>query len=219
MRRSQCIGVGALAFALAAGPALFAQTEAVVKEVTGKVEVKDVGGTWRPAALGAKVAMGGSISTGFSSTALLDLGTSTLKVAPLTRMQLVDLVARQGSVSTSLFLKVGKVHAEVKSVEGVRQDFTLKSPQATAAVRGTEFDFDGLTVNVVNGVVHFVNTRGQSRNVPAGQGSSTDGNQLPTTGDQELNTQVGVVPYTSPTGGGVSPTGQQQPATVTITWQ
>jgi len=218
MRRLICIAVVALAF-VALAPALFAQTEAVIKESTGKVEVKDPGGDWHPAAVGAKLAMGGSISTGFSSTALLDLGTSTLKVAPLTRMQLVDLVARQGSVSTSLFLKVGKVRAEVKSVQGVRQDFTLKSPQATAAVRGTEFDFDGLTLNVVIGVVHFVNTRGQSRNVPAGEGSSTDGNQLPTTGDQQLNAQVGVDPYTSPTGGGVSPTGQQQPATVTITWQ
>jgi len=205
--------------ALAITSTAFAQSQVVVKEATGKVEAKTGAGTWRPAPAGTKLALGSFISTGFSSTAILDLGTSTLTVAPLTRMQIVDLVAKQGTVSTSVFLRVGKVHAEVKSTTGVRQDFLLKAPQATAAVRGTEFDFDGLTLTVVNGVVLFSNALGQSRSVPAGEGSSTDGTQLPTTGDQQLDSQVGVVPYTSPTGTGVLPTGQTQPATVTITWQ
>ncbi len=209
----------AAAVVLALAPGLLAQSQAIVKESMGKVEVKAPGGSWVPAVAGMKLAMGAYISTGFSSTALLDLGTSTLRVAPLTRMQLQELVAREGTVSTSLFLKVGKVHAEVKSVEGVRQDFTLKGPQATAAVRGTEFDFDGLTVNVVNGVVTFINSLGQSRNVPAGEASFTNGLGFPTSGDQQLDTQVGVVPYTSPTGVGILPTGELQPATVTITWQ
>lgn len=205
--------------ALALAPAAFSQSQVVLKESAGKVEVKAPGGGWTPAAVGAKLSMGASISTGFSSTALLDLGTSTIRVAPLTRMQIVDLVARQGSVSTSLFLTVGRVHAEVKKAEGLRQSFVLRSPQATAAVRGTEFDFDGLTVNVVNGVVQFSNALGQYRDVSAGEGSSTNGTQTPTTGDQNADEQVVVLPYTSPTGGGVLPTGQQQPATVTITWQ
>jgi len=208
-----------VAVALMLAASVFSQSQAILKESTGKVEVKDPGGAWRAAVVGTKLALGAFISTGFSSTALLDLGTSTLRVAPLTRMQLQDLVARQGTVSTSLFLTVGKVHAEVKKVEGLRQDFTLKGPQATAAVRGTEFDFDGLTVNVVNGVVHFSNSLGQYRDVPGGEGSSTNGSGLPTAGDQELDSHVEVVPYTSPTGGGVLPTGLQQPATVTITWQ
>ncbi|HTP57691.1 MAG TPA: FecR family protein [Spirochaetia bacterium] len=218
MKASIIAAISAVAFLLIA-PAVFSQTQIVLKEATGKVEVKAPGRNWAPVAVGAKLDMGASISTGFSSTALLDLGTSTLSVAPLTRMQIVDLVAKQGNVSTSLFLRVGKVHAEVKKVQGVRQDFVLKSPQATAAVRGTEFDFDGLTVNVVNGVVQFSNSIGQYRDVPAGEGSSTNGTQTPTSGDQYADGQVVVVPYTSPGGGGVLPTGQQQPATVTITWQ
>ncbi len=204
---------------LALAPSLFSQSSVVLKGATGKVEVKAPGGAWVAAAAGTKIAMGAYISTGFNSTAVLDLGTSTITVAPLTRMQIQDLVARPGTVSTSVFLKVGKVHAEVKSVEGTRQDFTLKGPQATAAVRGTEFDFDGLTVNVVNGVVQFSNALGQYRSVPAGESSFTDGTGLPTTGDQQRDALVGVVPYTSPTGAGVLPTGELQPATVTITWQ
>ena len=153
---------------------------------------------------GIKLDTGASISTGFSSTALLDLGTSTLKVAPLTRMQLVELIARQGSVSTTLALKVGKVNAEVKSAQGLRQDFTLKGPQATAAVRGTEFEFDGVSVKVINGLVFFTNTQGQGRGVGAGEQSSTNGTRLPTSGDQEneSNTSVNRTP---PRGGRAFP--------------
>ena len=91
MKRFILIAAALLTFC----PSLFAQSSATLKEFTGKVEVKAPGGDWRPAVIGSKLALGASISTGFSSTALLDLGTATLQVAPLTRMQLVDLVARQ----------------------------------------------------------------------------------------------------------------------------
>jgi hypothetical protein len=210
----------AVAIALALAPVLFSQTQAVVKEFTGKVEIKATGGTWQPVKAGMKLDTGASISTGFSSTALLDLGTSTLKVAPLTRMQLVELIARQGSVSTTLALKVGKVNAEVKSAQGLRQDFTLKGPQATAAVRGTEFEFDGVSVKVINGLVFFSNTQGQGRGVGAGEESSTNGTQLPTTGDQENESNTGVNPHTSAGGTGLAASGVPlPPATVTIRWQ
>jgi hypothetical protein len=208
------------AIALALANALFAQAQAVVKDFTGKVEIKAAGGAWQPVKAGMVLDTGASISTGFSSTALLDLGTSTLKVAPLTRMQLVELIARQGSVSTTLALKVGKVNAEVKVAPGLRQEFTLKGPQATAAVRGTVFEFDGVTVNVVNGLVYFSNNQGQGRGVGAGEQSSTSGGQFPSSGDHEAESSTTIVPYTSPTGSGiVSAGGPPQTATVTISWQ
>lgn len=210
-----------VAIALALAPVLFSQAQAVVKEFKGKVEIKASGGDWQPVKAGMKLDTGASISTGFSSTALLDLGTSTLKVAPLTRMQLVELIARQGSVSTTLALKVGKVNAEVKTAQGLRQDFTLKGPQATAAVRGTEFEFDGVSVKVINGLVFFTNTQGQGRGVGAGEESSTDGTQLPTTGGQEDESDTSVDPHTSAGGGtGLAAAGGLlPPATVTIRWQ
>jgi len=209
-----------VAIALALAPVLFSQAQAVVKEFKGKVEIKATGGDWQPVNAGMKLDTGASISTGFSSTALLDLGTSTLKVAPLTRMQLVELIARQGSVSTTLVLKVGKVNAEVKTAQGLRQDFTLKGPQATAAVRGTEFEFDGVSVKVINGLVFFTNTQGQGRGVGAGEESSTDGTQLPTTGGQEDESDTTVDPHAS-TGGTSLPASAvpPAPATVTIRWQ
>jgi hypothetical protein len=210
-----------VAIALALAPVLFSQAQAVVKEFKGKVEIKATGGDWQPVKAGMKLDTGASISTGFSSTALLDLGTSTLKVAPLTRMQLVELIARQGSVSTTLALKVGKVNAEVKTAQGLRQDFTLKGPQATAAVRGTEFEFDGVSVKVINGLVFFTNMQGQGRGVGAGEESSTDGTQLPTTGGQEDESDTTVDPHTSAgEGTGLAATGGPlPPATVTIRWQ
>jgi hypothetical protein len=210
----------AVAMALALAPVLFSQTQAVVKEFKGKVEIKAGGGDWQPVKAGMKLDTGASISTGFSSTALLDLGTSTLKVAPLTRMQLVELIARQGSVSTTLALKVGKVNAEVKTAQGLRQDFTLKGPQATAAVRGTEFEFDGVSVKVINGLVFFTNTQGQGRGVGAGEGSSTNGTGLPTSGDQENESNTSVEPHTSTGGTGLPGSAvPPAPATVTIRWQ
>jgi hypothetical protein len=209
------------AIALAFANVLFAQSQAVVKEFTGKVEIKASGGTWVPVKAGMILDAGASISTGFSSTALLDLGTSTLKVAPLTRMQLVELIARQGNVSTTLALKVGKVNAEVKVAPGLRQDFTLKGPQATAAVRGTVFTFDGVSVTVVNGLVYLSNNQGQGRGVGAGEHSTTTGGtQFPSSGEHEAEVTTTVVPYTS-TGGGsiIGAGGPPQNATVTVSWQ
>ena len=209
------------AIALTVAGGVFAQNQAVVKEFTGKVQIKAGDGVWQPVTSGMVLDTGASISTGFSSTALLDLGTSTLKVAPLTRMQLVELIARQGKVSTTLALKVGKVNAEVKVAPGLRQEFTLKGPQATAAVRGTVFEFDGVTVNVVNGLVYLSNNQGQGRGVGAGEHSSTVGSQFPSSGEHEAEGSTTVVPYTSPSAAGIASAGSTPPlpATVTISWQ
>ena len=192
----------------------------MVKEITGKVEIKPAEGAWRAAKAGVTIAQGYWISTGFDSTAVLEIGPSVLRVRPLTRMRLEELVQKEGTVSTGLYLSVGKVKAEVKTATGVPQKFTLKGPVSTAAVRGTDFEFDGFTVKVTNGVVTFINSVGQSRGVSAGEDSSTDGiGLLPTTGDQEKDWRSQINPYTSPTD--TNPFGEPaaQMAHVTIRWQ
>jgi hypothetical protein len=201
-------------------PVLFAQTQAVVKQLSGKVEVKGPGATaWVSAKVGQQLAKGSFISTGFNSTAVLALGASVLSVKPLTRMKLEELIAREGTVSTSLFLQVGKLNASVKSAEGLKQDFTVKSPVSTAAVRGTDFEFDGLTVRVINGLVYFSNNLGQSRGVTQGEQSSTTGAAPPTGGDQENQDATAVAPYVGSTGG-LSAEGTAAPGmtTVIINW-
>ena len=206
--------------ALAIAPVLSAQTQAVVKEISGKVEVKTGSADWQPAKAGMKFDTGASISTGFNSTAVLDLGTSILTVRPLTRLQLAELIKREASVSTTLVLRVGKVKAEVKKVEGVRQDFTLRSAQATASVRGTLFEFDGVSVQVTDGLVVFTNSLGQGVGVSGGEKSSTNGagSSAPTTGEQEMEDAAVVDSNPAPVDTGTPPE-PEKPATVVITWR
>jgi hypothetical protein len=106
------------------------------------------------------ISRGTTISTGFGSRALLDLGNAVLNVQPLTRLRLEELIQKEGTVQTDLFLRVGKVKAEVKSVAGLQQDFKLRSPVSTAAVRGTEFDYSGYDIVVINGEVIYQTSRG-----------------------------------------------------------
>lgn len=181
----------------------FAQAGAVVKEIQGKVEVREVGGSWEGARVGMKVSKGTYISTGFRSSAVIDFGTSVLLVKELTRLQLEELIEKEGTVETRLFLRVGRIKAEVKSVEGLKQVFKLRSPTTTAAVRGTEFEFDGVSVKVYDGNVLFINRVGQTRSVAAGEKSSAPGFFTPTAAEEEREASVTVISDTSkPTVGG-----------------
>ena len=62
-------------------PAL-AQTDATVRSVSGKVEIQPSGGGWTPLAAGDRIAQGSTISTGFRSTAVLEVGSAVLEVKP-----------------------------------------------------------------------------------------------------------------------------------------
>lgn len=191
-----------LAALLLAVGALSAQSQATVKEATGKVELQSTaGGAWVPAKVGAVVKMGTTISTGFNSTAVLDLGSSVLKVNPLTRMRLDQLVQQGGAVKTELFLRVGKVNAEVKTVSGVTQDFKLKSPVSTAAVRGTGFDYSGYDVLVYDGTVTYLNGLGQSRDYGAGEGGGSDGQAWPSNSVDGKDAGSVIDPYAAGAGG------------------
>lgn len=151
------------------GAALFAEVTAVVRDVSGKVEVKVSGSdAWKRAYAGMKISRGDYISTGFKSEAILVLGDSQVVVKQLTRMELEELVEKEGTVHTGLNLRVGRVRAEVKTTKGLKQKFTLKSPISTAAVRGTSFEFDGRNLTVFKGTVAFTNPLGHGRLVPAG---------------------------------------------------
>ena len=82
------------------GTFLFADLTAVVKNVSGKVEIKAPGSRWKKAAAGMKIKKGYYISTGFRSEAVLVLGSSQVVVRQLTRMELTRLVQKEGTVHT-----------------------------------------------------------------------------------------------------------------------
>jgi hypothetical protein len=145
---------------------------ALVKEFTGKVEVMVPGGTWKPAAKGMKLDKNTAISTGFKSVAVLSLGSSTLTVKPLTKLSLEEIVKLEGSEQVKLYLSAGRVKAAVSAPAGGSTDFSVKSPSATASVRGTDFDFDAVNLVVNEGAVVFVGANGQAVTIPAGGISS-----------------------------------------------
>jgi hypothetical protein len=210
-----------ICFFLLISAALFAQNQAVITELAGKVEIRFGTGTWQPARTGLSLSTGTYISTGFNSIAVLDLAGSILQVKPLTRMQIQELAEKEGTLSTELFLRVGKVKAEVKSVEGLTQDFKLRSPVSTAAVRGTDFEFDGVTVTVINGMVSFSNTYNQIRSVGGSEDSSTNGTDLPSQGNQGKSQRSTVSTNLSPTGQGALNTPGApvlEKTTVTVIW-
>jgi hypothetical protein len=147
----------------------FAEVTATLTDIKGKVEVKPSGGDWVTAKDGMKINLLSTISTGFDSTAVVKIDKSSIFVNSLTRMTLDKLLESSGKVTTSVFLRVGSVKASVKSAEGVKQDFKVQSPYSTASVRGTEFEFDGITVRVSEGIVAVIPGR-PTRDIQAGAG-------------------------------------------------
>lgn len=155
--------------------ALTAWGQAEFSQVNGKVEVRPAGGgEWVAAKVGMEIDNATMISTGFNASAKVTMGASTVSIEQLTRMVFEDIVEESDSVETRLNLNVGRVSAEVRSSDGRRQDFRVRSPISTAAVRGTDFSFDGERLEVWEGLVAFVNNYGQQRSVSQGQKSTTD---------------------------------------------
>ncbi|TVR07075.1 MAG: hypothetical protein EA403_00200 [Spirochaetaceae bacterium] len=163
--RTQRLVLTALFFAVAALAA--GQQTALVRATSGKVEVLQAG-QWSPLAVGAAIPIGATVSTGFGSTATVEIGPAIMEIRPLTRMRLDELAEREGVVSAELYLPVGRVRAEVRRMEGLESEFRLRSTQATAAVRGTSFDFDGRDLRVLTGRVQLINQFQQSVQVSGG---------------------------------------------------
>jgi hypothetical protein len=156
---------------LRSGSALYAQ-EAFIRNCAGTVELRAPGETeWTPARPGQELSLNTMISTGFKSTAILTIGNSTLIVRPLTRLTLEELRTLEANEPTLLHLQTGRVRAEVKAPSGGKVDFTIRNPSATASVRGTAFDFDGVNLIVTEGKVHVTGSDRSSVYVGAGHGT------------------------------------------------
>jgi len=183
-------------------PAVVPADEAAVLEYVGKVEIKEPGGSWTAVEKGMSFSQGSTVSTGFNSSVRLDLGASELRIKALTRMTIRELVEKEGTVTTDLYLRVGKVQAKVKPAVGLSHDFKLTSPVSTAAVRGTTFSYDGVTVEVSEGTVVLFNTVGQSRSVAPGESGQAAGSAPPQSGEETLAAATEVTTSTSPADAG-----------------
>jgi hypothetical protein len=152
-----------------------AQEPAFFRELSGTVEIKAPGSAvWVSAAAGDRIEKNTLISTGFRSTAVLVLGDSVITVRPVTRLSLEEIIKNQGGEQVNLYLQTGRIRAEVKPPTGGRTDFTVRSPSATASVRGTAFEFDTENLRVDEGRVVYSLANGRAAAVPAGGMSHVD---------------------------------------------
>jgi hypothetical protein len=162
------------------GPFLFAQNPgAFIRETAGTVELKHPGQTdWTPAKPGDRIEGTSVISTGFKSTAVLSIGNSTVTVRPLTRLSLEELLTGDGNEQVSLALRTGRIRAEVRPPAEGKTEFKVRSPIATASVRGTIFELDPVNLRVSEGTVRYEPAAEQAGSRPVlisgGQRSQVD---------------------------------------------
>jgi hypothetical protein len=159
----------------------FSQTpQARFLEVNGVVEIKEQGtgasSEWEMAAPGTLIGSNTIISTGLKSSALVSLGSSRLEVRPLTMLTLREIMQRDNTEETILYLRTGRVRAVVNPPAGQGVDFTVSSPIVTASVRGTSFEFDGAHLLVDDGRVLLTSPGGQKVYVAGTQRSYVDEN-------------------------------------------
>jgi hypothetical protein len=222
--------LNALLFIVFTAAGLAAQTPeqkppAVLRELSGRVEVMMPGNAeWIPAGAGMRIEQAALVSTGFRSTATLALGNSTIVIQPLTRLSLEEIIERQGNEAVNVYLRTGRVRAEVRPPAGGTIDFTLRSPVVTASVRGTVFDFDTVNINVTEGRVEFAGATGSLAVVRKGETSSVDEIRATVRAPVEEKAAAlspalppGTETGTAAAGGGTAPVNPQGALDLTIT--
>ncbi len=148
--------------------------DATILSLSGpSVEIKEPGGTWRPASQGQIVSSASMIATGFNSRVNISVGGMDLSLSPLTRVNIDALVEEKDVITTSLSLSTGRMRAISQPVERKTRrkiDFKVNTPVATAAVRGTEFLLSTNKLETIEGMVEL---RQGTRVVQAPAGSKS----------------------------------------------
>lgn len=128
---------------------------AKVVSVTGKAEIQE-GSIWAPLSVGDTIDKGTVISTGFKSSVVVSFNQSKFTLGPLTRITIDELVSSGTKDNTELYISCGSVSASVNKEGGKAVGFKVRSPVATASVRGTEFKMTSNgKLSVSSGLVGF----------------------------------------------------------------
>ena len=152
-----------------------ARMTGTIRELTGEVELKRTEtSAFIKAKAGDTVAADTIISTGFKSTAIIEIGSSSITVRPLTRLSLAEIQSISDTETLSMKLQTGRVRVDVKPPAGTKANCTVQGPGATASVRGTSFEFDTFNLKVNEGRVAFQGNRGREILIPAGMASYID---------------------------------------------
>ena len=189
---------------LMAGAAVSAYTaeSARIEEIGGKVEVKLPGGGWETARPGMELAAGSMVSTGFGSRVNVRVENAVIRVEPLSRLSLAEIVRRGQEMKTDVRLRVGRIRVEIQKDESLKTDFTVRAAASTAAVRGTVFTYDGVNLRVIEGSVAMSNNQGRSRRYAAGQRGRVPaggGNPAPAAAVADAGSRQKPVTFAAPT--------------------
>jgi hypothetical protein len=139
-------------------PATSSET-ATVDSIEGDVSARHQDGDWCDAVLGLKVSPSDELHTGpESSTRVTFSDGSFLIVHQLTETAIGDLSGAVTRPTVRVLLKMGEVAAKVNHEVDLPADFAIRTPDATASVRGTDFVVvadpqDGTTIRVDQGEV------------------------------------------------------------------
>lgn len=134
--------------------------EAKVVSVEGKAQVQRTNG-WVDLKPGMRLAKGDLVQTGYKSQVLVTLTgsneNSKLTIGPLSRLTIEQLTETSAGDKTSVHLATGSVKSEIKKTQDRRAGYTVRSPVATASVRGTtvlvKCGFDSTDVVTIEGSV------------------------------------------------------------------
>lgn len=153
-----------------------ASATAQVLTVDGQVQYRlPSESTWHGLSAGIELPAGTVIVSGISGVATVELGEARVSVTPLSRLEIASFVRQAQQDETELTLPYGRLQASVRRSGNRGTQFRIESPISTAAVRGTEFGYDGHSLSVFKGDVGFSNLVGQEHSVRAGQLSRTWG--------------------------------------------
>jgi hypothetical protein len=114
---------------------------ATVTVMTGDVSYReDPGEEWKDAVKGQKLRAGSEIHTGPDSEVTITFSDgSFVLVRQLTETAVGDLSAPVDRPKVRMLLKMGEIAAKVNHVVAQEADFAIRTPTATASVRGTVF--------------------------------------------------------------------------------
>jgi hypothetical protein len=160
-------------FVLIAAPAW---SSATVAESRGTVQYRLPDAVaWMPLTVGAVLPEGSVVVSGTSGRAVIDAGNTTIVVEPLSRITIETARVAPSEERAALSMPYGRINATVRRADNRGMDFRVFTPISTAAVRGTEFGYDGFALSVTEGDVAFTNRIGQAHSVREGQLSRTWG--------------------------------------------
>ncbi|MGH2377716.1 MAG: FecR family protein [Candidatus Limnocylindria bacterium] len=166
---------GALVLVLSTVPAPASASSTTITVLAGTATVTGAGGP-ATAASGDLVRAGDEVRTSADGHAVLTFfDGSTIVVEPGTTLVLEEATAGQGSIAVRVFQSVGTTWSSVAGLLSAQSRFEVRTPAATASVRGTAFEVevaaDGATrVRTSDGAVAVSNAAGE---VLVGEGAET----------------------------------------------